>query len=487
MELLLGIDLGTTGCRSILYDRQLSTLGEDYTEYPLINLSERMIEQDAEQWWQLTLQSIRGALEKSGSDKNDLRGISVSSQGIAFVPVDASGHPLANAISWLDSRAAEEAAGIAQIFPPERLFHMTGKRANEMYVLPKLLWLKKHQPELYEKTYKFLMAHDYIVNRLCGAFVTDHTLASGTILYDIHRQDWSKELLSAFDIDRKRLPDIIWSGTVAGTLKKDIAGLLGLREDVAVAAGGQDQKCAALGAGIEDGIVTISLGTACAIERNYEEPFIDAQMRIPCFSGLFKNKWVAEGVVNTAAVTLRWLRDTLFPQSSYDELSGMAGSGLDSPGTLFFYPHLAGGGSPDWYSGAMGTYYGIRLNTRAEDFAAALFEGIAFQIKSNILVMSQTDANIREIRVFGGGAKSAVWCQVIADITGYPVKVPFTAETACAGAAIFAGIGSGAYQDADDARRYISIAKTYLPDEKRRAAYESKYTEYIRIEKRLWE
>ena len=485
MEYLIGIDLGTTGCRCVLFDAELGQVGESYTEYPLIALSDTEIEQDAELWWSLTKAAIKGALAVAGIPGGSVRGMAVSSQGIAFAPVDAAGAPLCNALSWLDARAKEELAEILGRIGPERIYGLTGKRASECFVLPKLLWLRRHRPEIYAAADKFLMAQDFLVQRLCGALVTDHTMATGTLLYELGAGRWSEELLGAFGIDRARLPALARAGSPVGKLRAEVADELGLGRDTIVAVGGQDQKCAALGAGAGVATATVSLGTACAITMTCGRPYADERMRIPASSGLFEGMWSAEGVLNTGAACLRWLRDCMFPNKDYAELSEMAERGSRRDAGVFFYPHLSGASSPTWHAEGAGSFYGLRLNSSAEDMVAALFEGIAFHIRLNLEAMADQGA-FEELCLFGGGAKSATWCRIIADITGYPVKVPFTHETASLGAAILAGIGAGLYAGPEEPLRRITFSRRYEPDPARAAMYDEKYRRYRAVEDRLW-
>ena len=228
MPLLIGIDLGTTGCKAAVYDEQGYILGESYLEYGLITLSATMIEQDPAAWWALTCQAVREALASSGTAGRQACAIAVSSQGISFVPVDAAGRPLGNAINWLDTRAVDESAALLAHFSEQELFRLTGKRASPVYVLPKLLWLRGHEPARWQATHKVLMGHDYLVYRLCGEMVTDHSLAGGTLLYDLAGQGWSARLLEATGLARGLLPAIGWAGTRVGRLTAEAAEALGL-------------------------------------------------------------------------------------------------------------------------------------------------------------------------------------------------------------------------------------------------------------------
>lgn len=482
---LIGIDLGTTGCRSAVFDENLNIFGEEYIEYTLINLSDREIEQDANEWWELTKKVVKASVEKSGINSERIKGISVSSQGIAVMPVDKECKPLRNAISWLDTRAVDETKLIIEKFDRFDVYKTTGKRINEAYTLPKLIWLKKNEPEVYNCTYKFLMPHDFITSKLCGAFTTDHTMASGTLAYDINMQKWWKEILETLGVEVEKLPEIKYSGTPVGIVIPEVAEEIGLPEGVVVSVGGQDQKCAALGAGIDEDTFTVSLGTATAVEKIFKSPAIDPEMRIPTFSYLFNNRWVMEGVIGTSCVSLKWFRNTLFSDKSYKELDSMVEEISDTAGNVFFYPFLSGSSSPYWYENSRGCFYGINLSTSAAELTKSVMEGIAYQIKSNIQVMEEVDRPADGIRVFGGGAASRVWCQIIADVIGKRLSTLYTSEPACLGAAILAGLGAGMYKNVDEINTNVRIKDVFEPDKDHVKAYEQKYKEYIKMQDKI--
>jgi xylulokinase len=230
-------------------------------------------------------------------------------------------------------------------------------------MLPKLLWLRRHETELFNRAEKFLFAHDYLVYRMCGAQVTDYSLASGSLLLDIHSLAWNEELLAAFDISALRLPDLAWAGTVAGELSDDCAQLLGCQGGIPIVVGGQDQKCAALGAAIRPGVAAVSLGTAAAISCLTEKPVLDPQRRIPAFPFVVQGFWVLEGVVGAAGAALRWARDAFFPSEDYPALDEWAGRARLGASGVHFYPHLAGATSPIWDAGVRGAFTGLSLAT----------------------------------------------------------------------------------------------------------------------------
>ena len=486
MGLLIGIDLGTTGCKAVVYDQDGTLKGESYLEYGLITLSPTMIEQDPQAWWDLTCKAIHLALEDAGGDRSAVRGLSISSQGISFVLLDAQGRLLGNAINWLDSRATEETETILERYSAEQLFAITGKRAAPFYVLPKLLWLRKHQPDVWRQAHKLLMGHDYLIYHLCGQQVTDHSLAGGTMLYDLKALNWCSELLEAFEIPPEILPTIRWSGTPVGTLRPDVAAELQLRPDTVVTVGGQDQKCAALGAGIRDNMATISLGTASAIIQVMDRPLVDPQKRIPTFTFVVPNRWVLEGVISTGAGSLRWYRDTLCQGISYRELDEEAAHVTRGAEGVLFYPHLSGAGSPHWHSNARGTFHGLSLATTRAHLTRAVLEGVAYQIRENLTVTETLAGPVEQIIVFGGGAKSALWREIIRDVTNRPLAWTSTVETANLGASMLAGVGCGLFPTLMHAQEVMADTLTSSrPDPEGTAIYAGLYNNYCHTETSL--
>lgn len=482
-KLLIGVDLGTTGVRSIAYDAELNEIGSQYYEYPLINLGQDRIEQNAGLWWELVQQSIRAAAASFG--RAESCAVCLSTQGIAFLPVTGECLPIGNAISWLDCRAKEQAAQLLQHFGAQYIYRITGKRLNEVYVLPKLMWLRCHEPEVFQNTHAFALAHDYLTGRLTGRRMIDRTLASGTMLYDIHALTWSEPLLEAGGVSVARLPEVCQAGTPVGRMLESVSAALGLPTDTIVVNGAQDQKCAALGAGITSGQATLSLGTAAALSMLHGAPQTDREMRIPCFAGIEDNTWITEGVISTAAAALKWLRNTFFPDTGYDELCALAIQHTQD--NLFFYPHLAGISSPQWHAGSSGCFIGITLDTKPADFVHAVLEGVAFQVRANLLAMDTLTSPVQTIRAFGGGAKSAQWCQIIANATGLLVEVPRSIETASLGAAMLAGVGAGVFPDFGTLSGYRVIRSTFVPDPTVFTHLEECYAKYREIESKLWE
>lgn len=486
MQTLLGIDLGTTGIKAALCSSTGELLGESYLEYPLIRPAPGVVEQDAQAWWELTQEAIRQALTCANIDGQSVRALSVSSQGISFVPLDEDGEPLSHAINWLDTRATAEAEVIRAHYSDAELFKLTGKRASPAYVLPKLLWLREHQPQIYARTCKFLMGHDYLIFKFSGRFVTDHSMAGGTLLYDISRLEWSSELLERFDIDADKLPQIQWAGSSLGPIQPHVAQRLGLNPQTNIAVGGQDQKCAALGANIRPRVSTISLGTASAISCLINSPLLDPERRIPTFPFVVPGYWDLEGVVGTAGGAFRWLRETLFPDKDYPALNEMAAASPPGANGVCFYPHLSGAGSPHWRADVWGAFLGLALASGPGDMVRAVLEGVAFQIRANLEVMEAIGIPIDELIIFSGGAQSPLWVQLISDLTGKSVDVTSMVDVANWGACILAGIGAELYAG-DVLKRSPGKSQTthYMPRLEVTERYEALYNHYCAQEKKL--
>ena len=481
---LLGIDLGTTGCKSILFCEKGEIVSEAYIEYELIKTSENYIEQDASEWWKLVKKAVKEVVEKSTVNPKEIAALSISSQGISFVPVDEGGQALTNAISWLDTRAEKQAIFLAQTIGEEELYKRTGKRLRAAYTLPKILWIKENMPLIYNNTHKFLMGLDFITYKMTGKYVTDYSMASGTMAFNIHDKKWDDEILKEVGVDVNLLPEVQPLGCPVGFILADVAKAVGLSESTMVVLGAQDQKCAAMGSGINKGICTISLGTATAISTISEQPILDKEMRIPCFT-LDKKYWIVEAVIGTSGVSLKWMKETFFTGNTYSELDRMVEDSSIGANNIFFYPHLQGATSPYWNSEARGFIYGMSLSTTREDMIRSLYEGIAFQIRANLEVMEKMGAEINEIRVFGGGSKSDIWCKIIADVTGKIVHVLYTSEIANLGAAIIAGVGSGIYKNFDAAISEIDLVKkSFKPITTNKECFDAFYKKYIEIQNR---
>lgn len=478
MSIYLAIDLGTTGCRSILFDEKLCQLAASYEEYGLITPREKWTEQDAELWWELTLRTAERAISKAGISAKEIKSISISSQGITVVPVDRDLKPLCNAINWLDVRAEQEAEQIEKDFGRDKIFKLTGKNIEPDYTLPKLLWWKKYEPEIFNGAWKFLMPMDFLIAKFTGNCVTDHSMASGTLMYDLKNLCWSREILDFYGIEEEKLPSLAFGGESAGKVLPKVAKKLGLSEDCVVGVGAQDQKCAAHGVGLRDGVMTISLGTAAAITKLWNEAKTEINTGVGWCGYVKPGAFVTEGTIGTAGTCLRFTRDLMFKDEDYVTIDKEAEEARERGSSVIFIPYMTGSSDEENIVSEEGCFYGVNLASQRGDFALAVMEGVAFQMRV-ILEKMEAYGNIHTLILLGGGAKSQLWSQIIADATGMQLKVPTVIEAAGAGAARLAAQAVG-----DDIPP-LETAGVYNPSE-RTAAYEKKYGKYKQIVAKLW-
>jgi xylulokinase len=449
IDSLIGLDLGTTAVKAAVYAPDGRQLGSAAYEYDLITPRPGWVEQDPRDWWNLAVRAVRAALAQAEAVAHRPAALSISSQGISFVPVDRGGDPLGNALCWLDTRAETEARDIRRRVGEDRIFTLTGKRPSAAYILPKLLWLRKHEAERFRSASRFLTPHDFLLHRLCGSALTDYSLAGGSLLFDLQRMEWSRELLNAFDLDPARLPVPAWAGTPAGELSQSAAAELGLPARLAVAVGGQDQKVAALGAGLRPGWAAVSLGTAAAVSCLAERPVLDPQRRIPLFPFVAPGWWDLEGVIGTAGAAVRWARDAFFPELSYEQLDGLARQSIPGAHGVRFFPHLSGATSPHWKPAARGSFSGLHLASSRADLVRSLYEGVAFQIRANLEVIARLSPP-QALILFGGGSRSPLWGEIIASAAGLPVALASVPDVALWGACRLAGFGAGLFSERFD-------------------------------------
>jgi xylulokinase len=474
MSIVLSIDLGTSGCRSALYDEKLNMLASESVSYPLILISDTEVEQDANLWWSSVKETIQMVVVGSGVKASEIAGISVSAQGISYVPLDSKGDTLCNSVSWLDTRAAKETEELNSRYGADEIYRITGKRLSPLYTLPKLMKLRSDKPDIYEKAWKLLLPMDYIMLKLCGRCVTDHTMAAGTMFYDIRNCCWSDKLLRDNCIDISKLPELCYAGETAETILPTVAEELGLSKKAVVAVGGQDQKCAALSAGVSRTVATVSLGTGGCITRLFDTPVLDDKMRIPAFTFLLEDTWELEGLINTAASAYQWFRDNFTPTVSFAELDSFAEK-AGGPLKEMFFPYLQGDASPNW-SGGSGTFTGLAIISDLPRLARAVLEGVAYRIKENVEVIDSFSGETCELRIFGGGAKSDLWCNIISEATNKPVSRLPSSDAALAGAAMLA------FKAINNIMPEPFIPKqTFYPDTEKSRMYQDAYYDYEKI------
>jgi len=471
----LGVDLGTTAVKVVLFDETGMAVCEASQELSLLYPNPGQIEQSPYDWYETPCQLIREVCRDCMP--GSVKAIGISSQGISIVPVDESFEPLSNGISWLDIRADRELEEMLQVMPEKQWFAITGKHPSTSYSLPKLLWLKKNQSALFEKAHMFLMPLDYLTARLCGNTVTDATMAGGTMLYNLQEKAWSKKICQAFGIPQEKLPDILPTTALAGWMNEESKKIAGLTGDIMVAVGAQDQKIAALGAGIATGVVTMSLGTAGAMEFLCEN---ESEV-LPSFSfdTFDQVSYVLEGCINTFGAAIKWARDHVFKGLSYREMDALAEQAPIGSGGVRFYPHLSGVSTPHYGEELRAGWVGMTLETDRGCLIRSLYEGLACEVRMNVEAAKRAGANVEKLRIFGGSSKSDILCQILSDVTGLPVEAMAFTEIAAFGAAKVANICHNREKKIDSASQFCfpNQVRNYCPN-----AYEAEvlYRRYIR-------
>jgi len=475
----IAVDLGTTLIKCTLYHEDGRTLGSESLQCVLSHPAPDRAEQDASVWYE----GVCGAIRRLTADVDpaEIAGIGTSSQGLTVVPVDENYLPLCPAISWLDTRADAECAALQDAMSRRSWRGLTGRDLSPMHTLPKLMWLKTHEPTVFEKAAWFLLPMDYLNARMTGRAVMDPSMASGTMLWDITAGDWSDRLLAFGDVRRDQLARVLPAGSLVGELREETCRLTGLTKRTKVYNGGQDQKVAAYAAGIGDEKASLSLGTAGALEIFIRDA--NAQDRLSVCPYVTGDRLVVEGCINTAGAAIQWMKDTICPDIGFDEMNRLAGQVPPGSRGVRFYPHLAGPGTPHQNLVCDGVLEGITLSTGRGELIRSPYEGLAYEIRLNLEQAYLAGSTLRELVVFGGGSKSRVLCQIIADVTGLAVLVAENSELGSVGAAKLAVNGMGL-----DGERFGSLAsggtRTYRAERVSAHEYEKHFAEYVKFDQK---
>lgn len=485
MALFLGLDTGTSGTKAVLIDERGNLRASSTVEYALSTPQPQWAEQHPDtDWWAAAQTAIKTVLTDAGISGSEVSGVGLTGQMHGSVFLDRQNKVLRPALLWCDSRTGSECAEITErVGGTQKLFEIIGQPVLTSFTAPKILWLRNHEPQVYERVAQVLLPKDYIRYKLTGEFATEVSDASGTSLLDVRKRDWSETMLSALDIPRDWLPPVYESPEVTGTITAEAAALTGLTAGTPVVGGGGDQAAGGIGTGtVEAGRVSLSLGTSGVVFAHSDEPFFDPEMRIQTFCHAVPGKWHLMGCVLSAGGSLRWYRDTFAPAESYDTI--VQGAAAAPPGGegLFFLPYLTGERTPYPDPDARGVFFGATLRTQKEWFARAVLEGISFGLKDSFTLLDAIGVPVREVRASGGGAKSAFWLQLLANIIGHTHVVLRADEGPAFGAALLAGVGTGAYASVEEAcAAAIHTEKQVAPDANATKEYARYYEMYLSL------
>lgn len=483
--LFLGIDVSTTGAKALLVDRSGAIAGTATTPLALSTPRPLWSEQDPHEWWSGTVASIRQALAQAGASADDVVAVGLTGQMHGLVLLDEQRRVLRPAILWNDQRTAQECDEIRERMGGRAaLVKTTGNDALTGFTAPKILWVRRHEPEVYAKARLVLLPKDYVRFRLTGVAAMDKADGSGTLLFDLGARNWSKEVLDRLGIPADWLPPTFEGPEITGRLTAEAAAETGLRTGTPVMAGGGDQAAGAVGAGaVKPGIVALTLGTSGVVFATTSTPLVEPEGRLHAFCHAVPGAWHFMGVTLSAAGSLQWYRDTLAPGESFDAL--VAEAAMVPPGSegLIFLPYLSGERTPYPDPTARGAFVGLTVRHRRAHLTRAVLEGVAFSMRDCFSLLKEAGlAGIDQVRVAGGGAKSALWRRICAGVLGVELVTVNSTEGAAFGAAILAGVGSGAWPDVPAAcDQVIQVTGRTPPDPTEQAAYLSVYREYRRL------
>jgi sugar (pentulose or hexulose) kinase len=495
---IIGIDAGTTAMKAVLFDQEGRALGRSSWEYQLLTPAPDRAEMEAERYWRACCGCMQNLLQETGIDPREIAGLAISSQGETLVLVDEGGEPLYPAIVWLDNRSQAEADEIRDQFGVDMVFRVTGQpEVTPTWPATKILWLRRHQPQVFERVCKFLLLEDYLLFRFTSRFVADACLLSSSLLFDIRRKTWWAEMLDFVGIASDRLPDVQESGEVVSELTAEAARETGLWEGTLVATGGMDQALAALGAGnTRPGLITENTGGALAIVATLEQPIFDSGRGIPCHYHALPDTYYLLPWGQTAGMALRWFRDVFGQEEqqaaarsgvdAYDLLTALASKVPPGAEGLVALPHLMGAACPEFNPAARGVWFGIGLHHTKAHFVRAILEAVAYMLRRNVEILDGLGVDVKEIRALGGGARSPLWNQIKADVLGVPVLTVTNEEQACLGAAILAGTAVGLYPSpVEAAQDLVAIGNRYEPDLATKPIYDHGYELYVQLYDRL--
>jgi xylulokinase len=464
MTLLLGIDLSTTGAKALLLDETGRVVSSATTPLTLSTPRALWSEQEPSEWWQATANSIRQALNSADVARQEVVAIGLTGQMHGLVVLDHEGRVLRPAILWNDQRCGAECDEIRALVGRERLIQITGNDALTGFTAPKIRWVQNHEPEIFRRLKHVLLPKDYIRYQLTGAIAMDKADGSGTMLFDLRKRTWSPEILEKLNFPAAWFPQTFEGHEKTSEVSKEAAELTGLCAGIPVVAGGGDQSAQAIGAGVvRPGKIAVTLGTSGVVFAATEAPLIEPQGRLHAFCHAVADRWHLMGVMLSAAGSLQWYHDRLAPERSFADLLEEAAAVPAGSEGLIFLPYLSGERTPHPDPLARGAWIGLTARHERGHLTRAVLEGVAFGLKDMFELMKSAGLGpIEQVRVLGGGAKSLLWRQVLADVLEAELVTVNTTEGAAYGAALLAGVGAGVWRDVDAACAQTIAVKEHV-------------------------
>lgn len=487
MKYAIGIDIGTSGTKAAIYDENGSVIKSCTKEYPLYQPQNGYAEQAPEDWWKAVCAALKTITD---GFEGEISGVGLSGQMHGLVMLDKDGEVIRNAIIWCDGRTKEECGEITQRVGAKRLLEITANPAVAGFTAAKIMWVKKHEPQNYAKTAHILLPKDYIRYKLTNEFATDVSDASGMQLLDIEHRCWSDEVLEALEIDKKLLPKVYESVEITGKISDKAAAEASLKPGIAVVGGGGDNACAAVGTGVvREGRAFTTIGTSGVVFAHTPQMLLDKKGRIHTFCAAVPNEWHVMGVTQAAGLSLKWFRDSLCQEEkaeaerlgvdAYKLIDDMADSADIGADRLIYLPYLMGERTPHLDPDCRGVFFGLSARHTKAEMARAVLEGVAYSLRDCMEILRFVGVETRDMALCGGGAVSAVWRQMFADVYNCEIKIPLSNEGGCLGAAILAFVGTGVFDCVQNAcDKIISFGKHNQPISSQAEKYNSIYSVY---------
>lgn len=490
LPLLLGIDVGTSGTKAVVINEKGDIVGSATRDYPLYTPRPYWAEQNPEEWWKATVEAIRHACKNGQVSPGSIEGVGLSGQMHGLVLLDEDGKVLRPAILWCDQRTAAECGKIVETIGEKRLRELTCNPALTGFTAPKVMWVKNHEPQVYDNVSKILLPKDYIRLRLTGEYATEVSDASGTLLFDVRNRRWSQEVIEALGVREEWLPLCYESPEVSGTIIREASQLTGLSERTPVVGGGGDQAVGAVGNGIvKPGTISVTVGTSGVVFAHMQEPAVDAEGRLHTFCHAVPSEWHVMGVTLGAGGSMRWFRDALcqaevavarsVETDPYEIITAEAGQAEPGCEGLVFLPYIAGERTPYADPNARGVFFGLSLRHTKSHIARAIMEGVAFSLKDCFELIKALGVSMTDVRISGGGARSVLWRQIIADVLRVPLVTLNVTEGPAYGAALLAGVGTKVYRNVVEAcEKTIKPVSETRPDPSNIERYRDYYEVY---------
>ncbi|GAB5406942.1 MAG: xylulokinase [Aureliella sp.] len=495
MAYTIGVDIGTSGTKSLLIDPDGNILAEASASYGVSMPKPMWTEQDPEDWWAATVKTIRAVVKQARAKPADVKAIGLSGQMHGSVFLDKKGSVIRPAILWNDQRTAAECEEITELAGGKRkLIKMVGNPALTGFTAPKILWLRNKEPKRFARLANVLLPKDEIRRRLTGEIATDVSDASGMLLLDVAKRKWSTSLLSKLQLDPSLLGTVYESEDVTGSLRPEIAEKLGLTTDCVVVGGAGDCAAGAVGNGIvRRGVLTASLGTSGVMFMHSDQPQYDAQGRLHTFCHAVRGKWHMMGVTLSAAGSLQWFVENVCTELAtrrgadpYQTINSEAASVPAGAEGLLFAPYLAGERTPHADPNARGCFVGLTSKHSRGHLARAVMEGVAMSLRESLEIMKSLDVPVREMRLSGGGAKSQLWKQIFADVMDQSACTINAEQGPAYGVALLAAVGSGQFSNIEEAcKATIEVVKKTPPKRAAVKTYDKMFPIYQSLYKNL--